>query len=250
MSGALPLVVAPAFETKDGRTWISYPDISLPGAELGIVVFRDNGFATDRRNWLRRAEAAIREGTGLEIEGMVVPRQVHSGIVRAVGHGASGEEVVCDGLVTSSRNLMVGVTVADCVPLLAFDPVGQTVGAAHCGWRGIAAGIVGSFAVAAGTEATRYLIGPSIGPCCYEVKDDMLSRFSERDREACVEGRGGRLYFDIRRAVVAGLMDSGAGPDQICVDNTCTSCQQSLLSSYRAGGRDCGRMLAFAMLTR
>jgi len=81
----------------------------------------------------------------------------------------------------------------------------------------------------------------------------MLSHFGDRDRETCVIGRphgDGRTFFDLKAAVIARLVDRGVAPKQICVDNTCTSCQQYQLSSYRAGGRDCGRMLAFVMLTR
>ena len=171
------------------------------------------------------------------------------------GGPVSEDEVECDGLVTGTARVMVGVTVADCVPLLAVNRIDRVVGAAHCGWRGTAGGIVGGFVKALGAladseAATRYLIGPSIGQCCYEVGDDMLSHFSPREREAHVSRRAGRTFFDLKAAVAARLMDRGVSPGQICVDNTCTSCQKYRLSSYRADGRDCGRMLAFVMLTR
>jgi YfiH family protein len=293
-------VVVPVFETRCGRTWLNYPDFNpvvnlpggprgpdtaagnpdgpdaagVPGLVIGVAVFRDTSFDSDRRQWLRRAKKVVADGVaasvaetgvdtagsaGIRPERILVPWQVHSAKVCSADTLPDGEE--CDGLVTPRPLVMVGVTVADCVPLLAANLRDGVVGAAHCGWRGTAAGIVGEFvdaldaqaAPGASADATRYLIGPSIGPCCYEVGQDMLSHFSERDRETCVIRRaGGRrgTFFDLKAAVIARLIDHGVGPEQICVDNTCTSCQQYQLSSYRAGGRDCGRMLAFVMLTR
>jgi len=290
VTGAGPRVVAPTFETRCGRTWLTYPDFYPgPGLVHGVAVFRDTSFDSDRRQWLERAKAVVGEAVAREgvvmggvakecdeigLERIVVPWQVHSAKVCDGEALVDGEE--CDGLITAREGVMVGVTVADCVPLLAVNLKDRVAGAAHCGWRGTAVGIVGEFVDAldargargADGDATRYLIGPAIGPCCYEVGEDMLSHFSDRDRETCVirraagagmgdgiggingTGGGSRTFFDLKAAVVARLMDRGVAPEQICVDNTCTSCQQYQLSSYRAGGRDCGRMLAFVMLTR
>jgi copper oxidase (laccase) domain-containing protein len=258
------------------------------------VVFRDTSFDSDREGWLVRVKGTVGYGaalgaspgggmhdraaadqTGLLAEQIIVPRQVHS--ARVCDAEAMAEREECDGLVTARPRVMVGVTVADCVPLLAAGAEAGVAGAAHCGWRGTAAGIVGNFVDAVDSkrlsredgdgavdsrgrprqtgDTAAYLIGPSIGPCCYEVGEDLLSHFSDRDRDTCVIRRtdapGGktRTFFDLKSAVIARLIDRGVEPEQICVDNTCTSCQQYQLSSYRAGGRDCGRMLAFVMLT-
>jgi len=307
VTGAGPRVVAPTFETRYGHTWLTYPDFlpgadlpggscgwsaagnpdgteapDVPGLVLGVAVFRDTSFDSDRRQWLRRAKEALGEGVaasvpgtcggtagsvGIRPERIIVPWQVHSAEVCDAQAMVEREE--CDGLVTARPRVMVGVTVADCVPLLAADVEAGVAGAAHCGWRGTAAGIVGNLVdslnakVRPGQDGgtARYLIGPSIGPCCYEVGEDMLSHFSDRDRETCVIRRAGvpgesqatgeiKTFFDLKGAVITRLIDHGVAPGQIYVDNTCTSCQQYQLSSYRAGGRDCGRMLAFVMLTR
>jgi len=293
VTGTFPMVVEPVFESRCGRTWLTYPEFcrrpdqagdgtaGIPDLVHGVVVFKDTSFDTDRRRWLERAKADLEEGVAgqrgtLRPDRIVVPKQVHSAEICHAGSPGSEErleseqerepagEIICDGLVTGALLVMVGVTVADCVPLLAVNEKARVAGVAHCGWRGTAAGIVGNFvdalerpgATGADQAATRYLIGPSIGQCCYEVGDDMLAHFSLREREAFVSrraggdsGRGG-VFFDLKAAVAARLMARGVPPGQICVDNTCTSCQQYKLSSYRAGGRDCGRMLAFVMLTR
>ncbi|MGD8628285.1 MAG: polyphenol oxidase family protein, partial [bacterium] len=238
MTGTGPKVVAPTFERRYRHTWLTYPDflplrdadgrppeqdrpvgqdtLDSPVVVHGVAVFRDTSFDSDREKWLVRAKGAVGYGLGLRAlpggrmpdrtavekaglnpEQIIVPRQVHSAKVCDAGAMEEGEE--CDGLVTARAGVMVGVTVADCVPLLAANLEDRVVGAAHCGWRGTAAGIVGEFVDAldalgpSGTSgsAARYLIGPSIGPCCYEVGDDMLSHFSARDRDAFVIRRAG-----------------------------------------------------------
>jgi len=169
VTGALPRVVAPTFETRCGRTWLTYPEFypggDLPGGDtagappdlvhtpdlvhrdlvLGVAVFRDTSFDSDRRQWLQRATAVVSGGVAKECDGtrpdrVIVPWQVHSAKVCDAEALIDGEE--CDGLVTSRVGVMVGVTVADCVPLLAANLNDGVVGAAHCGWRGTAAGIV------------------------------------------------------------------------------------------------------------
>jgi YfiH family protein len=146
---------------------------------------------------------------------------------------------------------VLAVSVADCIPLFGIDPGRAVIGVAHCGWRGIVQGIVEEFAACfakAHAKAPLYLVGASIGRCCYEVRSDFLRCFPEHEVEAFASESAGGIRFDLKSLVASRLMKSGVGAEQISIDNTCTSCKKYILSSYRADGTKCGRMLAYLMI--
>jgi hypothetical protein len=185
---------------------------------------------------------------------VLVPHQVHGSEVREVGPDTVAEDLVCDALLTRAPGIAIGVAVADCIPLYAINAGDRVIGVAHCGWRGLACGMVENFVGEMNSRsrrasATLYLAGPSIGPCCYEVGDDLVSAFPEGEALRCSASREGRTYFDLRAVLSGRLRACGVAPGLISIDNTCTSCKKSILSSFRASGTGCGRMLAFAMLT-
>ena len=157
-------------------------------------------------------------------------------------------------MVTARPLVALGVSVSDCIPLFGVDPDTGVAGLAHCGWRGIVGGVVEEFlrvleSRSADPEHTAFLIGAGIGPCCYEVGNDLLEHFNRSEVSKYTQSTGRGVFFDLKAVVASRLVAGGASPGKISIDNTCTSCQKYLLSSYRADGRDCGRMLAFLMLT-
>lgn len=137
------------------------------------------------------------------------------GLTKADGHFVRGEGVAAL------------VFVADCVPLALAGPAG--VAMLHCGWRGLAAGIIAKGAMAIG--ATDAAIGPSIGPCCYEVGDEVLATF-DRLGEDVASGR----MLDLPE--VARRLLAEAGVKQVETSGLCTSCEADLFFSHR---RDRGR---------
>jgi YfiH family protein len=168
--------------------------------------------------------------------------------------GPAGEGgLECDGLVASTPLTAIGISVADCVPLFAFDVEGGVVGLAHCGWRGLADGVVEELlgVLEAGGDPARlsFLIGAAIGPCCYRVGEDLLRCFRTEEVRRFSMSTGRDVFLDLKGVVASRLIAGGVRREKISIDNTCTSCKKYLLSSYRADGRDCGRMLAYLMLT-
>ncbi len=132
-----------------------------------------------------------------------------------------------DGQVTANADLTPLVQVADCLPVaLAGD---RGVAMLHCGWRGLAAGIVESGVEAVG--ATAAAIGPGIGPCCYEVGDEVLDSFATLG-DGVADGRMLNLPEVARRLLEA------SGVEQMEGAGTCTSCNPDLFFSHR---RDHGR---------
>jgi len=132
-----------------------------------------------------------------------------------------------DGHVITAAGAAALVFVADCVPVALAGPGG--VAMLHCGWRGLAAGIVAEGVGAIG--ATDAAIGPSIGRCCYEVGEEVLAAF-ERLGEGIARDRRLDLPEVARRLL------SEAGVERIEVSGLCTSCEPELFFSHR---RDRGR---------
>ena len=245
-----------------GRVFLKYACLEYPWLVHGTVVFKGRGFESPDSAWRGHVADFGRQYVHPAPRKIVIPAQVHGSRVIQVNSGGEAVEApTCDGLVTANGGVMIGVNTADCVPLLAVGDGARVVGAAHCGWRGIAAGVVESFlkevraAVGVGSPEgsggirdVRFVIGASVGPCCYEVGDDFLSAFSGREVEECAETRGGKTVFDLRRLVRLRLLDEGIDRAAVFTDNTCTSCAGDSLCSYRAGGNTCGRMYTFAMI--
>lgn len=253
---------APSTTLVGGCLSLNYACLEYPWLLHGTVVFKDRGAESPDSAWRDRVPDFARHNVRPAPRKVVIPVQVHgSRVVRAEGCGDPRETPTCDGLVTAERGVMIGVNTADCVPLVAVSEGARVVGVAHCGWRGIAAGVVESFleAVEAAVEGVspeepgglgdvRFLVGVSVGPCCYEVGVDFLSAFSDREVEECAETRGGKTVFDLKRLVGLRLLDEGIDRAAVFTDNTCTSCAGDSLCSYRADGDACGRMYTFAMI--
>jgi hypothetical protein len=138
-----------------------------------------------------------------------------------------GELPEVDGHVVQNAGLAPLVLTADCLPVALSGPGGVAV--LHCGWRGLAGGIV-----AAGAEAVRATdaaIGPGIGPCCYEVGEEVLGAFA-----ALGEGIAAERMLDL--AEVARRQLAASGVERVEIAGLCTSCEPELFFSHR---RDRGR---------
>lgn len=169
--------------------------------------------------------------------GVVMGRQVHGTDVRR--HERSQEPRVyadvakspneVDAQVTSNPGLTPLVMVADCLPVAMVGSGG--VAMAHCGWRGLAAGMVAEAAGAVEAEAAA--IGPGIGPCCYEVGEEVLAAFEDVDGVA----RGRMLDLT---AVATALLER-VGVRAIESSGLCTSCNGELFYSHRRDGERTGR---------
>jgi len=206
------------------------------GAECGDVRVRFVG---------RHAAPAREEALAAVADG-AVPRlawaqQVHGAAVLAARPGACGPG---DALLTAERGLALAIATADCVPvLLAGD---SAVAAVHAGWRGLVAGVLGAALdrLPGAANGVRAWIGPAIGPCCYEVGEEVAQAFIDSDRGAAVVRRGGwpRPHLDLHLAARLELAARGVG--EIHALAVCTRCTPTLWS-YRRDGAAAGRNLAF-----
>ncbi len=206
------------------------------------------GAGTDDAAHIAENYRVFREYAGVSENCVALMEQVHGSDVRAVSEGGVYPDT--DGLATDTRGLLLGVRVADCVPLLLFDPARQAAGAVHCGWRPITGGIIEN-AVECMVERfecrvsdVRAATGPSAGPCCYEVGADTAKHFND----ISVIKRNNTLYIDLKAEITARLLDVGIGNNNIEHDADCTICNPQNYYSYRRDGDSSGRMMGFVML--
>jgi YfiH family protein len=158
-----------------------------------------------------------------------------------------------DALVTDQPGVMVAVRTADCVPVLVHDPRRRVVASIHAGWRGAVAGIVSkTFALMADRFGStrsdlRVSVGPSAGPCCYEVDDLVLEqlRMGLSDWESVVHDyRGHKARLDLKALIRRQVEGEGVSAPSISSVNLCTICHDQLFYSYRREGRVNGTMVS------
>ncbi|MCD6153342.1 MAG: peptidoglycan editing factor PgeF [Syntrophobacterales bacterium] len=162
-----------------------------------------------------------------------------------------------DGIITNMPGLAIGVKTADCVPVFMVDKVRRVVGSIHAGWKGTSLRIVDKAVDAFINEFGSRIaditavIGPSIGPCCYEVDKIVLeSMRGYPEMGACFSKseRKQRWMLDLPKANQLQLIHAGIPPENILTTQICTSCHKETFFSHRGEGGQAGRQLSFIML--
>jgi polyphenol oxidase len=228
----LPGAVA-AFSTRLGGV----SDGPFESLNLGLLT--GDRPASVRANRARLASALDRGPAG-----MLIGHQVHEASVltrdRPPEPNPYAQEATpprADGQATAKRTLTPLVQVADCLPVALAGP--GAVAMLHCGWRGLAAGLVEHGVEAVG--ATAAVIGPGIGPCCYEVGEEVLARF-----EPLGDGIAAGRMLDL--AEVATRLLERAGVTEVERAGICTSCEPGLFFSHRRDGPRTGRQGGLAWM--
>jgi hypothetical protein len=199
------------------------------------------------------AASAVLARAGIDASRIAYARQVHGADV--LFPAASGQAGNGDVLGTRERGLALAIFTADCLAVTLHDPVASALVVAHVGWRGTVAGATAAAVTAlerlgGRADAAAATIGPSIGPCCYEVDAPVIGEFAARypeqwDRWAIAAGPG-RWMLDLWTANEDLLEQSGVSGARIENPRLCTACHPELLFSYRKGNR--GRLVTVAAL--
>ncbi|MDO5401570.1 MAG: peptidoglycan editing factor PgeF [Eubacteriales bacterium] len=189
---------------------------------------------------------------GFDEKKLVLTRQTHSDIVRAVTEKdcrglCHRDYPECDGLVTNTPGVGLMIFTADCTPILLHDPVTGAVGACHAGWRGtvlaIAAKTVEAMTANFGCDPKniRAAIGPNIAQCHFETNDDVpraLIQAFGPEAERCIERRGDKFFPDLK--AVNAMVLGRAGVTHIDISDECTFCRPDRFFSHRVTRGDRG----------
>ncbi len=162
-----------------------------------------------------------------------------------------------DGILTAVQGIAIGIKTADCVPLLIADRMKRIIGVVHAGWRGTASGIAPNaiermiHVFASDPNDIIVAIGPSIGPCCYEVDASVFHAFDNTpaQQRAFTPGRrAGKWMCNLPAANRLQLLHTGIPPENIFSADICTSCRHDIFYSHRAEEGNTGRQISFLML--
>lgn len=166
--------------------------------------------------------------------------------------------VECDAIITDQPGFLIGILVADCFPVLLFDPNRKVIAAVHIGWRGAAAGLLGKSIRAMqncfGCRPEQLLaaVGPGIGAHSYEVDRPVREAFRQGSghwEEIAKEVELGKWHLDLRQSCLLQLAEEGLQDKNIDVAEECTCCHRELFFSYRRDHGKTGRQMGFLMLT-
>ena len=260
------------FARKGAIEYLETGELSAPGFVTHAFCTRSGGVSTgpysslnlgflagDRMEDVRRNQTLVEEAFGIPDGRLILMRQVHGDRIRVLdGDGPLPEgHPECDGLISDRSGVALGIRAADCVPIFFVDLARRIIGAAHAGWRGTALGIAAAMVeTLAGRFSSRRedllaLIGPAIGPCCYQVDAPVFEAFSAMPGadlflRPCPEK--GRWMLDLTLANRLQIREAGVPSENIFSAGLCTACRQDLFFSHRAGGGRSGRQINLIML--
>ncbi|HUT72122.1 MAG TPA: peptidoglycan editing factor PgeF [Desulfatiglandales bacterium] len=227
-------------------------NIPFDSLNLGLHVGDDPDLVFSNRERLAHAVA-------IPTSQFTFAQQIHSGNVTTITEGMRSKGAfnqneaieATDAMVTAERNTCLVILVADCVPLLFFDPVRNVIGVAHAGWKGtlqlVALHTVKSMEKGFGSSPHNIIVGmgPSIGPCCYEVGPEVITQvkaaFSSHQEYIRHESRDGKGHLDLWKANRDQLVQAGIRRENIETANQCTCHNADIFFSYRQQHGETGR---------
>jgi YfiH family protein len=193
----------------------------------------------------------LAEHAGYDPSQLQIMRHVHGTDVWTVGEPVS-DDATFDGLVCDRVGPVLAAFAADCIPILFAEPDARICGAAHAGWRGTVAGVARNViarmaSLGARPERIRVALGPSIGPCCFEVGPEVVAAFTDAlgDLPGMVVAGPRKDHIDLRVATRAVVERAGVAPDHVDDRPPCTQCEAERFFSYRRDGKEGGMHMAF-----
>lgn len=227
----LNLIEPPLFSSEDVQALFTG---KILGNNAGMVdaVSRELNIASDR---------------------IYLPVQKHTGTVHVLESDMS--PVIADAIVTGNTRVLIGVLVADCVPVLLYDPVRRVAGAVHAGWRGTAQRILqNTIAVMRDRFDCRpedmiVATGPSIRQCSYEVGPEVKTAVEHATGQGSYYRKDGEKFFiDIAAANRIQALSMDVAEDHIWQSGECTFCNPEKYHSYRYSGNSAGRQGGFIVM--
>lgn len=196
----------------------------------------------------------MKQAVGIHDGRIITMRQVHGDQIIDVRDKNIKEAGEGDGMKTGETEAFLGILTADCAPILFVAPEAKIVAAVHSGWRGTLAGIAAKMVRTLDSQhgilprSVEAAMGPTIGPCCYEIREDVSRPLIKQWGELatpCVVHREGKIYLDLRCLNRTILEQAGVPAQQIYQVGPCTMCAPEEFFSYRREKRETGRQISF-----
>lgn len=221
--------------------------------------------AGDNPRYVRDNRTRVFTSLGLDANRAVIAQQIHGSFAAEVteddagrgsfSHADTIEEA--DALVTRDAGLPLVCFNADCLLLALGDPQSRVLGVLHAGWRGMAAGVIENtvaLMVECGADAARIQVvgSPAIGPCCFEVGNDVVEALGSEHVASRPAENHGKAMYDFRSAALARLSAAGISREKVALDPSCTCCDAAHFFSHRRATKDgsarTGRMAMIAWM--
>ena len=251
MADAIRIQRSPIIPDGPGGFVHGFPERS-GGVSEGLRASLNLGYRWgDDQAKVAENRARLAAAAGFDIAQLQVTKHVHGTKVWRVGEPLP-EPPEFDGLVCDRPGPVLGAFAADCVPILFADPVARVCGAAHGGWRGVLAGVAAQVIermreCGAHAADVRVALGPSIGPCCFEVGPEVVAQF-----RAALPGAAGVVvagphkdHIDLRAATRVLLERAGVRAEHVDDRPSCTRCDAARCFSYRRDGLEGGVHMGF-----
>lgn len=210
-------------------------------------------YSGDNKEHVETSRRAFADCLGISLDRMWFPRQVHGTNILVVDSSMPDDQEA-DAVITREPYLLIGVSTADCVPVVLYDPKNRTIAAIHAGWRGTIAEItkktVERFCEVSGGYASDILamVGPSISPFAFEVGAEVADIFVQEEYGECVIDGYEKPHIDLWKANEMQLIASGVSSSNIDCTPMCTYGNFDRLFSARRLGIKSGRIVSAIML--
>jgi YfiH family protein len=219
-------------------------------------IYRGNVHDKENENVRNKANRKLLlEKNNLDDANLVLAGLVHGNRIVVVGESDKGKVISeCDGFVTDTLGMILGVTAADCLPIYFWNTQKTVVGIVHAGWRGVQKKIVTEMVsifinkYGCLTKDIQVEIGPHIQGCHFEVKEDVINNFL--DYPDCLSEVSGAKYLNLQSIIKNQLISSGIKDNNIKLPQECTFCEKEKYFSYRRDKpKDIEAMLAYITLS-
>lgn len=242
-------------------------DFKLVKKKDDFITIEDNKFqavftnAQGGRSFNRNTEEGIKELNSLKKEfnakDIIYLKQVHGDkILKYECNDKSIKNEEGDAIITNEKNVIIGIFTADCVPIILIDEEKEVIAAIHSGWRGTFESITLKTIERMKREFKtnginiKAYIGPHIRDCCYEVSDELKSKFIEKKKMLSKEELFNGNNLNLESCIVDDLKRAGVQDYNINSLNLCTYCSDDIkLHSYRKSHGSYGRMFSFITLS-
>jgi len=197
----------------------------------------------NRKHWF--------EYLNIDEKKLVIPNQTHSAFVKRVNKPGIYEDT--DGLYTDNMEVILSVQTADCLPVFLYEPERKIIAIVHAGWQGSKKGVIlktlEKLEIESETQTNklRVAIGPGIQSSCFELREDVFSKYpaeflyEHEDPE--------KKYLDLQSFVKSQFTSRGVIESNIFVDSSCTHCENLKYYSYRRDKNHSGRMMGIIGFT-